>query len=45
MKMTNKRGLFLTNILGKIFERVIKERNREAYSEGLSPNQIGGVRV
>jgi hypothetical protein len=42
-KMTNKRGLFLTNIVSKIFERVVKERNKEAYREGLSPNQTGGV--
>ena len=42
-KMTNKRGLFLTNIVSKIFERVIKERNKESFMEGLSPNQTGGV--
>ena len=43
LKMTNKRGLFLTNIVSKIFERVIKERNKESFMEQLSPNQTGGV--
>jgi hypothetical protein len=42
-KMTNKRGLFLTNIVSKIFERVVKGRNKESFREGLSPNQTGGV--
>ena len=42
MKMPNKRGLFLTNVVGKIFERVIKRRNKEPFDEGLSPNQTGG---
>ena len=42
--MKNKRGLFLTNIVGKIFERVIKGRNKITFNEGLSPNQTGGRR-
>ena len=44
LKMPNKRGLFLTNIVGKIFERVIKSRNKISYDEALSPNQTGGKR-
>ena len=42
MLMKNKRGLFITNIVSKILERVLKERNREEFAEGLSPNQTGG---
>ncbi len=42
MLMPNKRGLFLTNIISKILERVIKERNRKPFSKGLSPAQTGG---
>ena len=42
MLMTNKRGLFITNIIGKILERVLKERNKISFAEGLSPSQTGG---
>ncbi len=42
MLMKNKRGLFITNIIGKILERVMKGRNKEAFAKGLSPAQTGG---
>ena len=44
MLMKNKRGLFITNIVSKVLERVLKERNRENFTKGLSPNQTGGRR-
>ena len=44
-RIDHRRGLFITNIIGKIFERLIKERNQE---EGnmltMSPFQCGGVK-
>ena len=43
MLMKNKRGLFLTNIIGKILERVVKKRNKEDFKKGLSPNQTCGI--
>ena len=42
MLLTNKRGLFITNVIGKLLERVMKNRNREAFGKGLSPTQTGG---
>ena len=44
MLMKNKRGLFITNIISKIVERVLKERNKEQFKKGLTPNQTGGQR-
>ena len=40
-KMDNKRGLFITNIVSKVYERLIKERNKNCVK--LSPLQTGGV--
>ena len=40
-KMENKRGLFITNIVSKVYERIIKERNKSCLK--LSPLQTGGV--
>ena len=35
LKMKNKRGLFLPNTISKLFERVLKERNKsEMLSKG-----------
>ena len=42
--MTNKRGLFLTNIISKVYERVIKERNSEGVEKERSQWQMGGVK-
>ena len=41
--MTNKRGLFLTNIISKVYERTIKKRNQDKVKEQSSPWQMGGV--
>ncbi len=40
--MKNKRGLFITNLVSKVYERVIKERNKGRSK--LSPNQTGGTK-
>ena len=40
--MNNKRGLFLTNVMSKIYERVIKNRNKKIIYKGISENQLGG---
>ena len=42
LRLPNKRGIFLTNVIGKVFERVVKGRNRKTFTQGLSPNQTGG---
>ena len=42
--MDNKRGLFITDILSKMYEKVIKNRNEEKISEYMSDNQTGGVK-
>ena len=42
--MSNKRGLFLTNNISKIYERVIKERNSESYRAGISEWANGGLK-
>jgi hypothetical protein len=41
-KMENKRGLFLTNIISKVYERVVKQRNEVKMKENRSPWQMGG---
>ena len=41
-EMKNKRGLFLTSIVAKTYERVIKERNCEKIWNGMSEMQTGG---
>ena len=42
--MDNKRGLFITDILSKMYERVLKNRNEVKISEYMSDNQTGGVK-
>ena len=37
--MKNKRGIFIT----KVFEKILKNRNKEKVKEQLSPMQTGGV--
>ena len=41
-KMKNQRGIFLTNIVSKVFERVLLNRNREKIDEATSEFQCGG---
>ena len=36
MVMGNKRGLFLTNNVSKVYERVVKERNNVNFRNGMS---------
>ena len=42
--MDNKRGLFLTAVLSKTYERVIKNRNAESVEEKSSVWQMGGTK-
>ena len=44
MWMSNKRGLFLTNNISKVYERVVKERNAESFRKGITEWQTGGVK-
>jgi hypothetical protein len=41
--MSSKRGLFLTNILSKVMEKLIKNRTKPEVESGLSEFQCGGV--
>ena len=43
--MDNKRGLFITDIISKIYEKVMKNRNDEKIGAYLSDYQIGGVKL
>ena len=40
--MENKRGLFLTSIISKVYERLVKYRNEVTMREKRSPWQMGG---
>ena len=42
--MDNKRGLFITDILSKIYEKVMKNRNNEKITNYVSDYQMGGVK-
>jgi hypothetical protein len=42
--MEYKRGLFLTNIVSKVAERILKNRNKPTIDGSLTPFQCGGVR-
>ena len=44
MDLNNKRGLFLTSNLSKVYEKLVKKRNQELFEAGISPWQTGGVR-
>ena len=43
-KMSNKRGLFLTNNISKVYEKVVKRRNNEQFCSNITEWQTGGVR-
>ena len=43
-KMDNKRGIFLTNNIGKIYEKVIKGRNSEPFESNITKWVTGGVK-
>ena len=40
--MNKKRGLFLTNVMSKIYEKVLKKRNKEKIDANVSETQVGG---
>ena len=42
--MSSRRGLFLTNIVSKFTEKMIKNRWKKTTEKGLTPYQCGGVR-
>ncbi len=42
--MSNKRGLFLTNNVSKVYERIVKERNSEKYRATISEWANGGLK-
>ena len=42
--MTSRRGLFLTNIISKLTEKMIKNRWKKTVEKGMTPFQCGGVR-
>ena len=42
--MDSKRGLFLTNIVSKVMEKLIKNRTKNDVEEGMTPFQCGGVK-
>ena len=42
-EMSNKRGLFLTNNVSKVYERVVKNRNDERFREGITEWATGGI--
>ena len=41
--MGSKRGLFLSNIISKAIEKLIKNRTKRIVEQGMSPFQCGGV--
>ena len=43
--MNSKRGLFLTNILSKIVEKLIKNRRKGTIEASMTPFQCGGVKL
>jgi hypothetical protein len=43
--MDNKRGLFITDVISKVYERVIKNRNEEKVQSNTSDLQAGGVKM
>ena len=43
--MGSKRGLFLTNIISKVIEKLIKNRTKDKVEQGMSPFQCGGVKL
>ena len=42
--MKNKRGLFLTNNISKIYERVLKNRNEDQFNNGITKWNTGGIK-
>ena len=42
--MDNKRGLFITDVISKMYERIIKNRNQNKVRQYVSPLQTGGTK-
>ena len=42
--MENRRGLFITNVIGKLFEKVKLIDQREVIEEKISKYQTGGIK-
>ena len=40
--MENKRGIFITDVISKVYEKVLKKRNKEKVDSRVSRNQVGG---
>ena len=43
-EMENRRGIFLTNTISKLFEKVKQDAQRDMIEEGISRYQTGGIR-
>ena len=44
LEMNNKRGLFITEIVSKVYEKVLKNRNSVYLRDYVSPFQTGGTK-
>ena len=44
LEMDNKRGLFMTEVLSKLYEKVMKKRNDGHVEDYVSPCQTGGTK-
>ena len=44
VEMDNKRGLFITEVVSKVNERIIKNRNEKKINTYISKYQVGGVK-
>ena len=42
LEMDYKRGIFLTNVISKLYEKVVKRRDKEKVDARTSKNQVGG---
>ena len=44
LEMDYKRGLFLTDVISKLYEKILKNRNKQQINQYISPYQTGGVK-
>ena len=42
-EMNNRRGLFMTSVVGKLFEKTKRNRQRKTLEDGISKFQTGGI--
>ena len=45
LDMNNKRGLFITEVVSKVYEKVLKNRNSVYLKDYMSPFQTGGTKL